>query len=292
MAAGTLKPKIELYSLSAHVRGRSVDYRRLLRALRGVPLDKRVRETLDRVYALSQVNYGRRYVHLEVLEGPKGYDPRIFNVQKQSERIEELGESEVLVTKTHCAFDAQRRLAAVEYSHRGAKASHVALLLAKCLRGSSWPELNIELTPVPKSSFLRALKDLDQVKVASVTMARPNFDWEDDGEELAEELADESEARTVRVEMHAPIGGGLARNKGLVQYIRRAAQRVFPTLKSAFVIGTRADGKGRTRVSLSKYTENTRVTVDKDRHGHASTAGLRAAMNEYLGDYRSDAEEA
>jgi len=291
MADGQARPKLELYSLSAHVRGRAVDYKRLFAALRGVPLESRVRETLDRVYALSNVSYGKRFIHMEVLEGPKGYDPRIFNMKQQSERIEELGENEVLVTKTHCAFDPSRRVASIEYVHRGAKASHVALLLSSCLRGPSWPDLDLELSPVPKPSFLRALKDLDQIKIASVTMARPNFDWEDDGEELAEEIADESEARAVTIEVHAMVGGGLARGKGLVQYIRRAARRVFPTLKSAYVEGTRTDGKGRNRVSLSKYTEHTRVTIDKDRHGHVSTSGVRAAMSEYLSSYEADTDQ-
>jgi hypothetical protein len=67
-----------------------------------------------------------------------------------------------------------------------------------------WPGLNLQFHPMADQEFMKAVEGFSRVRVASVKLARPNVDWNDDFNHFTE-MARQSEAGTFEVTALGPV---------------------------------------------------------------------------------------
>ncbi len=91
-------------------------------------------------------------------------------------------------------------------------------------------KLVIDLNPVTAESFNEELEQFDRIRQASVTVARPNYDWTENANTLTTYAA-ESDGQTAELEISAPRGGSLAKERGIVRDIKKLVQHAIGPLK-------------------------------------------------------------
>jgi hypothetical protein len=247
----------------------------------GARRSQRVANIAGKSIALPEFRVDGNLVLLTAYEGEEG-NPLFFNFENATERIEQLATGEKLARKTHCAIDITSREAAVEYNHRGAKASDIADALAIIGgRLMQWPDLEVDLTPVIDQSFLQAINSFSRIRVATVKMVRPNQDWTDHANHLTA-LADDSRGHFIEVTVNAHRERGLNERRGVVGFIRYMARELLPSLKDAKVIGTRQDEDAETTVSLQNHIAHQRVSVGMTDDGHVNDGDINEGLIRFL----------
>jgi hypothetical protein len=276
--------KLEVFAIHAHFGDGAdgeVNYQRLFQTIAAARRPQRVANIAGKSIALPEFRVDENLVLLTAYEGEEG-NPLFFNFESATERIEQLARNEKLARKTHCVINITRREAAVEYNHRGAKASDVADALAIIgQRLMQWPELQVEFTPVIDQSFLQAINSFSRIRVATVKMIRPNQDWTDHANHLTA-LADESRGHFIEVTVNAHRERGLSERGGVIGFIRYMARELLPSLKDAKVIGTRQDEDAETTVSLQNHIAHQRVNVGMTDDGHVNDGEINEMLIGFL----------
>jgi hypothetical protein len=252
--------KLEVFAIHAHLPGpNAVNYTELITALSAVPREARMARINQKFVAIPRLTIEGGLAKFTAYEGEEG-NPLFFNFRDATERIEQLEGGEMLTTKTHGLIDIERREAIIEYNQKGAKASDIATTLELIGENAGLEGLSMEFTPVFDEAFLASIDRFRRVRVASIKVARPNFDWGDQ-EHYFNDVAADSDARYVELTMTAERQHSLAQDRGLLRYIRRIAAAALPYLKGAKVTGTRQGEEEETTVSLSHHIEHQRIQV-------------------------------
>jgi hypothetical protein len=286
MARGYTTRKLEVFSLHARTKHGVIDYGKFFASLARLDSNSRQKTRNENLIALPRIRVGASRIHLIAYEGPVGVQPLIFDSVSAQERIQKLGSKEVVATRTHCVIDLASREAIIEYNHRGAKATDIEELLNSS--GRALPRhatLELHLSPKVEASFLDAIDKFGRVRVASVRVARPNFDWNDNYNSLRN-VAQESEAHTVSLEVTAGRGTSLSLFKGIVTYVRQMVREELSTLRGARLTGIRKGESSETTVSIANFVEHQRINVRMTEDGHVDSADIVRHMDEFL-DARS-----
>ena len=112
-------------------------------------------------------------------------------------------------------------------------------------------------------------------------VAEPNFDWKDNYENL-NIVGAESNARTVELTATANRRDSLARDRGVIHYIRQMVNRNVANLKGAYITGVRAGEDADTTISLGNYIQHQKVFVRVDENGHVSSRDIRDKLHSFL----------
>jgi hypothetical protein len=286
MPRGYTTRKLEVFALHIRSDEGSVDYRELFRWLASVDAEDRSHMIGDRLVAIPRLSVDDQCATLRAYEGERGINPLIFNATLARERIQRLRSGEIVATKTHALISLATREAIVEYNHRGAKAVDIAQVLEiVSRRRADFDDVTIELNPVADEAFVQALERFRRIRIASMRMARPNVDWTDHYNNLTA-VAAESEARTVEVTFSADRGRSLAREGGVVKFIRDLAADTLSIFKGARIIGVREGETAETTISLGHFVEHQRISVRMTQDGHVEDADIERKIREYLNSRR------
>jgi hypothetical protein len=281
MARGYTTRKLEVWSLHAHQNDEAVeDYEALFQALSRMKPQSRVWEDDEKAIALPRLQLRRGKILFTAYEGPRG-QPIIFDTEAATERTQALEPGEIVATRTHGLIDLNSREAIIEYNHRGAKASDIAIVLgASGRRLRSWKTLYIELSPKVAESFAEGVDAFERVRVAGFRIARPNADWTDWDDRFAESAAD-SDAQSAQVEYNAKRGASLSKKDGVVPFIKARAADGVSALKNAFVSGTRAGESAETKITLADHKEHQKVAVRLDQNKQVDDRAISRRLMEY-----------
>jgi hypothetical protein len=282
--------KIEVFSLHARTEAGILEARPLMFRFQSLQPRRRILESADRLVAAPSVQAGDVNVFFTVYEGPKGMAPLIFDSGNAAERVESLGRNEVVVTKTHCLIDVVSREAFVEFNQRGAKAHDIAELIASSLRRPGKDEsLQVSLNPVAESEFLAAIGRFERVRVATARVARPNYDWTDDYNNLTA-IGSASDAGTVEITAYAERNRSLSSRRGIIDFIRQFVQSGRSGLKDAKVTGSRTGDSSETTLSLSHFVQHRRVQVEVSSSGHVVSRTMKEELLKFAAARRGDAK--
>lgn len=284
--------KLEVFRIQGHFSNdpaRRFDYEAFLRAVSQIAPASRIAQINEKTLAIPRLLVADGFARFTAYEGEEG-EPLLFNFQQATERIEHLGQGEMLASKTHGLIDIGRREAVVEYNQKGAKASDIGATLEHIANEHVMAMRNAELdiTPVINQQFINELNRFRRIRLATIKVARPNQDWTDHVEHI-DQMGEESAARYIEVTMTAQRMQSLAERTGIIGYIRRIAQRVNPTIKTAKVTGVREGEAAETTVSLSHHIEHQRVQVRMTEDGHVDDADIERRIEGFL---RARAEQA
>ena len=282
MPRAVINRKLELYSLHAHVNRRPPDYWSLFEALAELPAQNRALVERDRLVAIPRLQPDGDLVRLVALEGPVGLNPVVYNLERQTERVEPLQPGDVLVNRTHALIDVKVRRAIVEFNLRGAKASDIAAVLQRSGRQlPGFEGLEVALTPVIGDDFAEALDSMERIKSARVRLRRPNFDWTDWTNELTDAAA-ASDAQGADVEFTAGRGRSLAKKGGVIALLRDLARGRAPSpVEGATVVGRREEDAADTRITTKGFTEHRRVALRRGPDGQPLEDDAFEALMDY-----------
>ena len=285
MATSYATRTLNAYFLHGHVGTAPVeDYAKLFKVLDGIDPKERIRINEGRVLAVRQTYVSKTKFAFDVSEGDLGISPIIFNTLSQEERIEQLEKGEVIVTKTHGAVDFSTRNVVIEYNHRGAKADDIFDYFTELLlKHTALAELNLELVPVPGTGFIEAVESLKRIRAAEVRIVKPNIDWTD-AEDALTDLAGDSGAQNIDLQLSAPRNGSLERDSGIIKTLKETAQKGLKIFKKAVIRGNMNDAKVEEAVSLEHYQDNRKKRYRKSSDGHIDSGQIQAEITSYIGD--------
>lgn len=275
---------IQLFAVHVRLPTGRTNYADVLNTVAAVPArDRIVTFANNKVLALSAFDVYGMQARLIAHEGEQGDLPLIFNTRTAQDRVGRLRDEEILAHKTHCIIDAAKRIAVIEYNHRGAKSERIGEALEMLLRTNPrYAGVTVELNPQADESFIAAIDRFERVKVASLKIARPNLDWNDHYNNLSAIGAD-SEGEKVEVVVSAARSQSLAREAGVVQYIKTLAREGLSVLKGARVHGVREGETASTTVSLSHFIKHQRVHVKVGAGNQVDDQDLFSKMSDFLG---------
>jgi hypothetical protein len=289
MAPAIRRRRLEVFKL--HCRNKTqINYRDVFDKLSKTKLATRQFEAGDRLLALPKLAFlwKSAVVQFIAYEGPVGVNPLIFDSSSGSERFEQLTDTQVVATRTHGVIDLSAREAIIEYNHRGAKANDIAMLLEETGRKSGMgKEFSVELNPLGDQSFLEALDRFARIKLANLKVSRPNFDWTDNYQGMNKVGAD-SNGRIVELTVTAQRRDSLAKDKGIVAYIREMIVHTVDNIKGASVVGVREGEQAEATISLSRFIVQQNVYVRVDHNGHPITGDIQDKLIEFMEARRSE----
>lgn len=274
--------KLEVFSLHAHITDDTTpDYAELFDFISSIEPEDRIAEVRRSVLAVTNQSWDGRTYEFSVVEGDLDVVPLVFDTETAVERLIELSDDEVVVTKTYGLVDTARREAIVMYNHRGAKAKDIAILLRTFIRRQpDWAYSELSLVPVADKAFVDALDDFDRIRLASATFARPNIDWTDTSERLLEG-AEESAAQNVSVELSAHRSGSLNKERGFVAAIKRLLGQDRATISDAHIRGTRQGEEAETSIYLRHHVTHQRVNLRLDEDGQIDSDDIATKIRRF-----------
>jgi hypothetical protein len=280
MARGYTTRKLEVWSLHARLNGQPADYSAMFQALAGLDPGDRQWDDGEKVVAIREMTVAGGKVYLTALEGPHG-QPIIFDTEDSTEQTGALRPSQIVATRTHALIDLASREAIIEYNHRGAKAHDIAATLGVSgRRVSGWKTLYVELSPKIDHTFVESIDEFERIRLAGVRLGRPNYDWTDWDDEIGAAASD-SDAQTAEVEFAAQRGESLAKDKGIIPFIKSRAKDGISAMKNAYVVGRRPDDATETKVTLGDHKEHHRINVKMDADQNVDEADIRRHLEQY-----------
>jgi hypothetical protein len=284
MARGYTTRRLQVYSLQVALKdGTQVNYHAFFKDLES-HRENRSLEVGDRVIIIPKIAIRDDSAFFVSYEGERGIQPIIFNTETDAERVAGLEKEELLVTKTHALINLDTREAIIEYNHRGAKALQLAEVLEHIAPKASatYAGVHVSLTPVADEEFLRAISKFKRIRVASVKLAEPNQDWNDDHHALTK-FAGDSEGRSISVQIFASRGHSLASDRGLIPLLKRWISKVASPVEAASVTGTRGEETSETTISLAHHIEHQHVSV-KLEEGRVAEDDIEERMRSFMAD--------
>jgi hypothetical protein len=259
-----------LYAYSIHGRGRSgevIDYVAFVQALVAAPSPLR-RATInqDEVVLLRDVRQHGRVWELRFLSGSDQESLTLFDVENDRERDDPRSAGEIVVRPTFLYLNPESRFVALERRRPGLSPGIGTAI-------GFDDDLVIDLNPVTAESFNEELEQFERIRQASVTVARPNYDWTENANTLTTYAA-ESDGQTAELEISAPRGGSLAKERGIVQDIKELVQRAIGPLKKVKIVGRHTDETRERTLTLASHQERQFVPVD----GNASAEDQRSQV--------------
>lgn len=261
MAEGVVSRKLEVFSVHCTIGNNAGPYERVLDYVAALAVTERVIKYAYKAVALPTFSRVGTRFKIEAFEGDPNFNPIIFNLQTGKQRRAPLGRGDVIAQKTHAIIDFRKRRAAVEYVRGGAKADEIADVIESLASGSpEFEGITFGLAPMPAPGFLDELDKFDRIRVARLTMAKPNAGWTDRFNRLSA-IIGESNGRYADVAVRAARGESLEKKQGIMEVIREVAEDPQPYLTGAEIRGIRKGEEAEVSVKLAEHAQQRRVVL-------------------------------
>jgi hypothetical protein len=274
--------RIELYSMHAHIENGTVDYVSLFDAILPT-LAKLHYEEGTRHVAFGQASKVGNRIFLIAYTG---YDARaflLFDVNRQQELFESIQPGRFHARKTHALLDPRQRFLLIENRKGHLRPDDLANAIELVARKlSGYETLELEFNPVAEGEFVRQIEQFQRIQQATITLARPNVDWSERHHQLTE-VADESDAKAIDVTVRAKREKSIAKDNGLIQFVKQFAALPQSIFKRISITGSRDDDAGLITLNLSKHVEHIDLLADLDSDtGQPNESEVRNTMESYL----------
>ncbi len=256
-----------LYAYSIHGRGRSgevIDYTAFVQSLAAATsVLRRAIINQDEVVLLRDIRQYGRVWELRFLSGSDRESLTLFDVGNDRERDDPRSEGEIVVRPTFLYLNPETRFVALERRRPGLSATEIGKALGIIGTAVGFADdLVIDLNPVTAESFNEELAHFERIRQASVTVARPNLDWTENANTLTAYAA-ESDGQSAELEISAPRGGSLAKERGIVKDIKELVLHAIGPLKKVKIVGRHADEKRERTLTLANHQERQFVPVER-----------------------------
>ncbi len=249
------------YSLHGRIRSDVIDYSDFFARLAEVDRLRRQTSVGSDLVAITEIQPVEQAWLLRFVTGEEGASALLYNPRSGEELVGDLG-GNMLAAGAWVLLDPVRRFVAVEQRRPGVSINVMTRTL-----GHLGVELGIlpdratfDFNPITAPSFIRELDTFARIREASVSVARPNYDWDDSATTLTD-YADESDGAEAELTIKAPRGGSLARSNGIVADVKQLVARPIGPLKNLKIRGKREGEQRESTMTLARHQERTSFAV-------------------------------
>lgn len=260
--------RFRLFSIQAHIGNDNPDYAQLFNQLAGLRRMSRIAG--NRVIAAGNpmlTNGGpsaSNRLFLTVYSGDNEKNITWFDLKEQAEITSTAEEGRFVAKKTYVLIDPGMKRIALEAGKGHPSADDLAEFLEDQARKlAGFEKLDLTFSPVAVPKFAQQIERLQRIQAASVVIARPNPDWTDRLDQLTQ-TANDSNAKVVETSVRAGRNEGLAKDAGLVRYIKEWVTGAFPSLKNAKLKGNLEGSSAPIELKLTDYIETASFAFDVD----------------------------
>ncbi|KAB7786363.1 hypothetical protein [Methylorubrum populi] len=278
--------KLELFSVHAHNNNEEIDYKKIVSTFKALPRSLRITKIGNMVFGFPVVTEMEGIYFMQVLEGDPEATTLIFDRATGRASETELADSELISQATHLVIHPEKRLAAIEYVRRGAKAVQIGPAIASVLKSntSDFRLLDLEFPPKIAKGFSEQIATFERIRVASLRITRPNASWTDHYTDLSD-LMETSGGEKAEIDVRAGRGASLEKNKGIVQVIKEISEDEHPYIEEAAITGTRANESAETVVRSSTHILHTRVSVEANNSGEVYDNSIRSKLVSFISSW-------
>ncbi len=274
--------KFEAFSLHGFLDGKPVNYEGLFDDLVYLSSNQRTATVGGKLVAIPKIIKSQKKYFFTAYSGFQEATLLIYDTQTTEEKIGTLPQGQLIARKVHGAVDVEKRLAYIEANRLGVNASQIAELLKFASRHiERYEGLELDLNPMAGESFNQALDELGRIQRAKVQLSRPNINWTDFSNELTT-FADDSNAHVLEVEGRASRNKSLAKNNGLISFVKSVTAMAHSPIKNAWVTGSIGNNTNLTTLNLNKYVKTATVDVSVNQSGKVPEHEVREALSGLL----------
>jgi hypothetical protein len=213
----------------------------------------------------------------------------VLDLEEETEEVRQIESGKVIATRTVGLIDPVARRVIVQYVHTGVRAAQIATLFEKLarIRSKEFEGATLEFAPTPGRTFRQELAAMKRIQSASVTLTRPNIDW-NDFSNAANSLAEDTNAHNITVSAVAGRNQSLSKAKGLIHTITEVISQVEDgaksILKAVVIKGMRDDESALTTLNLTKHIDARMVKVPLESDGLPNPGAVTEASLAFMND--------
>lgn len=264
---------VKAYSIHGHVRAGSeseelLSYDQFFRSLYEIDRAEASVEVRGRTVALARQALPEGLLAFQLVAG--SVDNRALVLELGTGEVSEqrAGRGRIFVGGSWLVYEPGNRIVAVEANRAGISKDVVERFLGSMGERLGYERLSISLNPVPAESFRSEIEQLTRIRIARITLKRPNGSWTDGAEDLLGQIA-KSNAGKVQVQANADRGESLARDSGIVKEVLDIANSKTSPVANASVVGTSPTVEGEQTISLERHNLRRSAPVAKGASGAA-----------------------
>lgn len=242
----------------------------------------RIAKIANLTIAVSDVTSIEDEHFLTFVEGEEGLKPLILDLDTGDTRVDELEEHEMLGSAAHALVNPEKRRILVEYVKSGTKAELMARTIELLLAKIYGEDLRVDFSPVVKEDFVKEINSFTRIRMASLTLIKPNAGWDDHYTKISQ-LLQESGGEKADLSVRAARGETLSKDSGIVEVIKDVANDAQPYLSDAEIIGIKEGEETETVVPLNKHVLHRNINVPRNQDGAINVLWLRNKMKEIMG---------
>lgn len=274
--------KISAYSIHAHGKNFDGNYSAIFSTLSGIEKSDRTVKISSLTFGISDVVKLETDFFLTFIEGEEGINPLIFDSQTGDTYEDQLEAHEILVSASHALFVPEKRRVLIEYVKSAPKASVMERVIEQLLQKHYGEDFKIGFSPIIEEDFVREIDKFKRIRVASLTLMKPNAGWDDHYTKISE-LLEESRGEKADISVRAARGETLSKNAGIVEVIKDVANDQQPYLVDAEIIGVKEGEDVETKVPLNQHVVHRNINIPKQKNGSLNILRLRQKMKELVG---------
>ena len=274
--------KVSAYSIHAHGKQFDGNYDAVFKAIYDLEKTSRFVKISSMTVGIPDVVQLDADYFLTFIEGEEGVQPLIFDSQTGSTYENELEAHEILVSASHALVVPAKRRILIEYVKSAPKAPIMERVIEQLLQRKYGDDFRISFSPIVEENFVREINKFKRIRVASLTLIKPNAGWDDHYTKISKML-EESGGEKADLSVRAARGETLSKNAGIVEVIKDVANDHQPYLVDAEIIGTKEGEEVETRVPLNQHVVHRNISVQKQKNGSLNVLRLREKMRELVG---------
>jgi hypothetical protein len=275
--------KFLLYSIHGHLAMGVPDYLTLFRSLTSLKGHHHEEGKRQIAIGTAMLVENQSRLLLIVYTGDKEKSILFFDLNEQTEFNELTSPGRFLARKTRVLIDPAQRRLLIESGRGCLSAEELAKIIeTEAHKKNEYRGLELSFTPVAAQEFMAKISQMERIQSASVSIARPNVDWNDSYKALAG-LADDSKGKAIDTTIRARRGDSLSKDNGLIPSIKHWLSDKLSAVASATIKGSSGDDSGLITLKLNDYVETLNVVTDvQPETGQPLETTIDERLNSYL----------
>ena len=245
--------RFNIFTIQGHIEGGNPDYVELFKLMS--TLKGHHHEDGSRHIAVGTSKLSNEGLFLVIYSGDKEKNLLFFDLSEQKEFNEVTGPNRFQARKTRIMIFPEKRQLLIEIGRGKIGTDDLAdVIEEEAHKTEAFKTLELVFTPVAAEEFVAAIDNMTRIQSASVTIARPNYDWSDSYTALSE-LAQDSDAKAIDTTVRAKRAAGISKITGLIPAIKDWVTGPKSSVLGAKIKGEKPGHSGLITLNLSEHVQ-------------------------------------